>query len=156
VQCYGRSEARRLFEHLLEKPPSNAIPARIGDQRDVQHAHILRRVVHVETPDGPAVEQDDEKRRVGVVPAIVCPLKIELHAQEGVCLRRGPSNVRELVHARAGVQVPEERLVSVLFRTKEEAIDQRRVQRSTRYQLWDGNTPTSAMQKFNARCGCMF
>ena len=79
-------------------------------------------------------------------------LDVELHAQETVDFRRAPSDTRELVDARAGVQHSKERLVCVLFSTKNEAI----VQRRTRNQLRDGNTPTSAIQKFIARFGCMF
>jgi hypothetical protein len=83
-------------------------------------------------------------------------LKVELHVQEAVDLRLAPSDARELVDTRAGVQPPKEHLVCVVFRTKDEAIVQCCIQRRTRCQLRDGNTPTSAIQKFIARFGCMF
>ena len=141
VQRYWSTEAGCLSEHLLEKPAANAFPASFRCQGDVDHAHVVRRVVDVETSDRPAVEDDDQKRRAGVVAAIVGALQVELHPQEGVGLLPTPSNRPELVDARAGVQRPEERLVVAPFLTKD--------------QFLDGNTPMRAMQKFSGRFGCM-
>ncbi len=78
-------------------------------------------------------------------------------AQELLGLRRGPSDARELVDPRAGVQLSKERLVLVPFVAKDEAIDDAwRVHGRARSQLREGKTPASAMQKLRARDGCMF
>jgi len=75
------------------------------------------------------------------VSAVVRALQVELHAQQGVRLLRTPSDEREFVSARAGVERSEERIVLAPFLPKG--------------QFRDGYTPTSAMQKFSGRFGCM-
>jgi len=144
MQRHGRAEPGGLFEHVPKQTASDAFPSRIWHERDVQYANILPRVVDVETPDGSAVEHDDRKRRGGEMVPIVRALQIELHAQEAIQLRRAPADIREFVEAGAGVQLSKERFVVVSFGAKVDA------------QFRDGYTPTSAMQKFNARFGCMF
>src|SRR5262245_22749467 len=123
VQCDGRFQLGCIVEYLPDKPASNAFPTYFGYQGDVQYTHVLARVVHVETPNGPAVDHNDQKRPVSVVPAIMRALQVKLHAQEGIGLRRAPSDARELVATRAGVQRAKERLVFVPFVTEDEAVD---------------------------------
>ncbi len=122
VQRHRRSEASRPFDDVRQQPVSDALPARSRHERDVQHPHVVGTVIHVQTPDRTAVAQDDQERRVRVMPAVMRTLKVELHPQESICLRRTPSDARELVGARGGVQRTKERLVVVPFVTQREAI----------------------------------
>ena len=126
-----------LLDDELEKRAADPSPADLRQERDVDHAHVFRRVIDVQPPDGPAVEEHDLKRRVRIVAVVLRALQVELHAQECVDLRLIPADDSREVLAGAGVQHPQEFIVAVVSIPKR--------------QFRDGKTPTSAMQKFNGR-----
>ena len=142
MQRDGRGKSIGVFDDALEKRAADPSPAYIRQERDIDHADVFRRVIDVQAPDGPPIEDDDLKRRLRIVMVVLRALHIELHAQERVDLRLSPADDSRDVLAGAGVQHPQEFIVAVVSIPKR--------------QFRDGKTPTSAMQKFSGRCGCIF
>jgi len=112
----------RLGDQSAQQAGAEPAAAVRRRQRDVHDADLAPAAVDVEPSRRLAVDLDDVERRVAVMPAIVRILRLELLREERGLLLVGPGQDRELIRARRGIDVGEERPVGIADRAQRDLL----------------------------------